>query len=177
VLVPDEDEVITEEPLPDPVEEVDEGDVTTEEVAEAVALTEEDELEESVELGELVGAIEEGPVDAEADPEAEEVEVTEAVTEFEVEEVTSLSSSSVMVVASSPPIEVEAGVSSTSSEEVKLELVVGVMLAEGVPMTIEVTLIELGLTAADDDIIEDDFVVVVVVVGPLEVLLPGMRLR
>jgi hypothetical protein len=81
-------------------------------------------------------------------------------------------------VASSPPTDVETGVSSPSSVDVELELVVDVMLVDGVPMTMEETLEELGLTAADDDIVEDDFVVVVVVVvGPMEVLLPGMRLR
>jgi hypothetical protein len=163
-LVTDEDEGMVKEPLPAWVVEVDEGDATTEEEVDEVALAEEDDPGKPVELGELVGAI-------------EEVEVTEAVTEFEVEEVTSLSSSSVMVAVSSPPIDVETGVSSYSSEEVELDLVLDVMLADGVPMIMEVTLVELGLTAADNDVVEDDSVVVVVVVGPMEVLLPGTRLR
>jgi hypothetical protein len=187
VLIPDEDEVIAEEPLPDRVEEVDKGDATTEEVVDEVALAGEDDADEAAELSELVEDTDEGLVDVEADPEVEEVEVAEAVTEFEVEEVPSPesgvsvgspSSSSVIVVASSPPTDVETGVSSPSSVDVELELVVDVMLVDGVPMTMEETLEELGLTAADDDIVEDDFVVVVVVVvGPMEVLLPGMRLR
>jgi hypothetical protein len=187
VLIPDEDEVIAEEPLPDRVEEVDKGDATTEEVVDEVALAGEDDADEAAELSELVEDTDEGLVDVEADLEVEEVEVAEAVTEFEVEEVPSPesgvsvgspSSSSVIVVASSPPTDVETGVSSPSLVDVELELVVDVMLVDGVPMTMEETLEELGLTAADDDIVEDDFVVVVVVVvGPMEVLLPGMRLR
>jgi hypothetical protein len=176
-LVTDEDEGMVKEPLPAWVVEVDEGDATTEEEVDEVALAEEDDPGKPVELGELVGAIDERLVDVDADPEVEEVEVTEAVTEFEVEEVTSLSSSSVMVAVSSPPIDVETGVSSYSSEEVELDLVLDVMLADGVPMIMEVTLVELGLTAADNDVVEDDSVVVVVVVGPMEVLLPGTRLR
>jgi hypothetical protein len=168
-------ELIAELLDPELVTDEDEG-VVKEEVDE-VALAEEDDPGKPVELGELVGAIDERLVDVDADPEVEEVEVTEAVTEFEVEEVTSLSSSSVMVAVSSPPIDVETGVSSYSSEEVELDLVLDVMLADGVPMIMEVTLVELGLTAADNDVVEDDSVVVVVVVGPMEVLLPGTRLR
>lgn len=155
-------------------------------MVEDVALAEEDDPSEPVELDELVGDEDERLVDVEADPEVEEVEVTEAVTELEVEEVPSPesgvsvgspSSSPVIVVASSPAIEVELGVLSPSSVDVELELVVGVMLADGVPMTMGVTLVELGLTAADDDIAEDNCVVLVVVASPMEVLLPGMRLR
>lgn len=186
VLVPGEDEGVVEGPLPDWVEGVDDGDATTEDEVDEAALAEEDDLGRLVELGELEGAIDERLVDVDADPEAEEAEVTEAVTEYEVEEVPSPESgvsvgspspSSVMVVASSPPIDVETGVSSSSSVDVELELIVGVMLADGVPMTMEERLVELGLATADDDIFEDDCVVVVVVVGPMEVLLPGMRLR
>lgn len=165
---------------------MDDSDATTEDEVDEVALAEEDDLGKLVELGELEGAIDERLVDVDADPEVEEVEVAEVVTEYEVEEVPSPESgvsvgsplsSSVMVVASSPPIDVETGVSSPSSVDIELELVVGVMLADGVPMTMEERLVELGLATADDDIFEDDCVVVVVVVGPMEVLLPGMRLR
>jgi hypothetical protein len=60
---------------------------------------------------------------------------------------------------------------------VELELGVVVRLADGMSTIMDVTLLELELATADDDMVEDDDVVVVVVVGPMEVLLPGMRLR
>lgn len=65
--------------------------------------------------------------------------------------------------------------SSSSSEDVELVIAVDVVLSDG--MIMEVTLLELELAAAEDDFDEDDCVVVVVVVGPMEALLPGMRLR
>ena len=84
-----------------------------------------------------------------------------------------VSSPSIIVISLSS-LELETGVLSSPSE---LGLGVDVMLADGISTTMEVTLVELELATADDDIVEDDCVVVVVVVGPMEVLLPGMRLR
>lgn len=87
-----------------------------------------------------------------------------------------ISSPSVIVISPSSPIDVETGVSSSPSEDVELVREADVVLADGMSTTIEVTLVELELDTADDDIFEDDCVVVVVV-GPIEVLLPGIRLR
>jgi hypothetical protein len=199
-LDPDEDELASEKLLPDRLEDVNVDEAVAEPVAEEVAedVTEEvvlavgDDPGRLVELGEAVEDVDERLVDAEADPGEE---VTEAVTELEVEEVSSSGSgvslgspsSSVMVElgVSSPSVmdispsslEVDVGASSTAWEDVDVVLATGVMLADGVSMTMELTLVVLGLTTADGDIAEDDFVVVVVVVGPMEVLLPGMRLR
>jgi hypothetical protein len=173
----------------------DEAEAVAKDVAEEVALADgdDDDPGKLVELMEAVEDKDERLVNDEADT---EVEVTEAVTEPEVEEVSSSgsgvsvgspSSSSVVVdvgisspsviVISLSSLEVETGVSSSSSEDVELELGDGVMLADGISTTMEVTLLELELATADDDIVEDDCVVVVVVVGPIEVLLPGMRFR
>lgn len=173
----------------------DEAEAVAEEMTEEVALADGDDDDPGrlVELREAVEDEDVRLVDDEADP---EVGVTEAVTAPEVEEVSSSgsgvsvgspSSSSVVVdvgisspsviVISLSSLEVETGVSSSSSENVELELGVGVMLADGMSTTMEVTLLELELATADDDTVEDDCVVVVVVVGPIEVLLPGMRFR
>jgi hypothetical protein len=173
----------------------DEVEAVAEGVSEEVALADGDDDEPGrlVELREAAKDKDERLVDDEADP---EVEVTEAVTEPEVEGVSSSgsgvsvgspSSSSVMVedgisspsviVMSLSSLEVETGVPSSSSEDVELELGVVVILADGMSTIMDVTLLELELVTADDGIVEDDDVVVVMVVGSMEVLLPGMRLR
>lgn len=183
-LSTDEDELASKELLPDRVDEVDEGEDEDEAVAEEVtgevALADMDVRGRLVELREAVEDTDERLVDVVADA---EVEVTEDVTEPEVEAVSSsvmvgvgVSSPSVMVISLSSPTDVETGVSS-SSEDAELEPVIGVTLADGMPMTMEVMLLELGLATADDDIDEDDCVVIAVVVGPMDLLLPGMRLR
>ena len=127
----------------------DEVEAVAEEVTAGAALADGDDDDPGrlVELREAVEDEDERLVDDEADP---EVEVTEAVTKPEVEEVSSSgsgvsvgssSSSSVVVdvgisspsviVISSSSLEVETVVSSSSSEDIELELGVGVMLADG----------------------------------------------
>jgi len=179
----DKDEPVDKELLPDRVEDVNEDGAATEDIA----LAEGDDPGRLVELSEAVEDTDERLVDVEADP---EVEVTEAVAEPEFEEVlppsSPPSSSSVMVevgdsppsvivISSSSPLDVETGM---SSSDIELGPLVGVLLEDGMSMAIEVTLVVVELATADDDIAEDDCVVVVVVaVGPIEVVLPGMRLR
>lgn len=173
----------------------DEAEAVAEEETEELAPADgdDDDLGRLVEPNEAVEDRDERIIDIEAGPKAE---VTEAVTEPEVEEVSSpgsevsvdspssssvivelgISSPSVIVISLSS-LDVETGVSSSSSEDVELGLGVGVMIADGMSTTMEVTPLELELAAAEDDIIKDDCVVEVVVVGPMEVLLPEMRFR
>jgi hypothetical protein len=196
-LVPNEDTLVSVRLLPDRVEDADEDeaktDVVAEEVTEEVGLARVDDPGRLLLLREAVEEKDERLVDVEADPEEE---VIEAVTEPEAEEVSSpgsgvsvgspssscvmvevgISSPSVIVISSSS-LEVETGFSLSVSEDVELVVAVGVMLADDMSMTMELTLVEVELATADDDIVEDDCVAVVVVVGPMEVLLPGMRLR
>lgn len=198
-LDPIEDEDDSTEPLADLVDDVNEGEV----VAEVMAPAEIDELVKLVELGEDERDADERLFGADVDAEADAgEEVIDAVVEAKSDEVSSSSpsppSSSVIVgVGSSPSsviVEVGSspssslivmlGVSSSSSEDVLLALALGVMLEDDMSMTMEVTLVLpippmiLELVIVDENIAEADVVVVVVVVvGPMELVLPGMRLR